>query len=186
MWRWEVLKIIIDTRGYQSYLEIGVDQRHTFDQIPLENKVGVDPGRGPVRMTSDQYFKTHKDTSFDLIFIDGLHEKNQAIRDVENSLRVLNEGGLILCHDCNPREEYRLEKRWSGNVWEAIAHFRSTRSDLSIYTIDEDTGMTAIWPGEQGLWVGPVKPTFEYLEKHRENLLRVVSFDDFMKIWSGC
>jgi len=40
--------------------------------------------------------------TFDLIFIDGLHNAAQVERAIGNSLKVLHKGGTILVHDCNP------------------------------------------------------------------------------------
>ena len=52
-------------------------------------------------MTSDEFFSQNKET-FDLIFIDGLHIHEQVLKDIDNSLNVLNENGVILLHDCLP------------------------------------------------------------------------------------
>jgi predicted O-methyltransferase YrrM len=62
--------------------------------------IGVDPNQGvTLRMTSDEFFAANQFT-FDIVFIDGLHD--QVAKDIENSLRVLNPGGIIVMHDCNP------------------------------------------------------------------------------------
>lgn len=64
---------------YQSYLEIGCDQNQTFGKIQnlFQKAICVDPSKGgTVRMTSDEFFHQNTDT-FDVIFIDGLHEAHQ-------------------------------------------------------------------------------------------------------------
>ena len=53
-------------------------------------------------MTSDDFFRINKN-KFDVIFIDGLHEYQQAVNDIENSLGCLNENRVILLDDCLPR-----------------------------------------------------------------------------------
>jgi len=186
MWRWEVLDYIAKRFNYQKYLEIGVDQNHTFKFLDIGHMVGVDPNINTThRMTSDAFFKKNKET-FDLVFIDGLHERDQVLRDVENSLKILEPGGTIVCHDCNPREKFRLGPMWSGNVWEAIVHLMASRSDLEIWTIDEDTGMTVIRPGHRDplrlMKFGLLDMTFEFLDRHRRELLNLVSFEEFQKI----
>jgi predicted O-methyltransferase YrrM len=62
--------------------------------------LGVDPNQGVIHsMTCDEFFATNQFT-FDIVFIDGFHHSDQVAK--ENSLRVLNPGGIIVMHDCNP------------------------------------------------------------------------------------
>ena len=81
-----------------------------IDKINIKYKVGVDPcleahDREPTfKLTSDDFFAKNKET-FDIIFIDGLHESEQVERDINNSLLCLNQGGYIVCHDINPTKE---------------------------------------------------------------------------------
>ena len=71
--------------------------------IPLINKIGVDPKNGGnVRETSDNFFKNNK-KEFDVIFIDGLHVYEQCRKDIINSLKFLNRNGFIILHDMIPR-----------------------------------------------------------------------------------
>jgi SAM-dependent methyltransferase len=88
--------------GYGSFLEIGCRSDANFSRVPFVDKVGVDPvAGGNVRATSDEFFATCGRT-FDLIFVDGLHESAQVVRDAANALRILNPGGTLLFHDCKP------------------------------------------------------------------------------------
>lgn len=41
--------------------------------------------------------------SFDIVFVDGLHEWKQALRDVEHALAVLKPNGTIVVHDLSAR-----------------------------------------------------------------------------------
>ena len=51
---------------------------------------------------------------FDVIFIDGLHEYEQCQRDCLNSMKFLNDGGIILFHDFLPRSF--LKKVYKANT----------------------------------------------------------------------
>src|SRR3990167_10422572 len=106
MTRNRIIQHLINKHSYKSYLEVGVEYRQTFDKILCRTKVGIEPEYdvGVLKMTSDEFFAQNKDT-FDIVFIDGLHEKEQVKRDIENSLKVLNQGGSIVMHDCNPTTE---------------------------------------------------------------------------------
>ena len=54
------------------------------------------------RMTSDKFFNTYfptKNTKLDWIYVDGDHSYEGCLRDLENSLLVVKEGGHILGDD---------------------------------------------------------------------------------------
>ncbi len=101
--RWQVLNHLIAGFGYSSYLEIGVAGGAAFRRISVETKIGVDPAlrlwsllRGDVvKTTSDRFFRSNRRT-FDLVFVDGLHEAHQVSKDIENALLVLNAGGTVV------------------------------------------------------------------------------------------
>ena len=86
--------------------------------------------------------------NFDCIFIDGLHEYSQVIKDIKNSLEVLNENGLIFLHDCLPesvgrRRVLRDRYTWNGDVWKAIVEAR-TWKDCDTRTCLIDHGISII------------------------------------------
>ena len=147
--RIEIIKKIIIRENYKSYLEIGCDNDENFSQISIENKVGVDPLRGgTLRMTSDQFFTNNK-KNFDMIFLDGLHTYEQTIKDIDNSLKYLNEKGVIIIHDCLPKKIWnqivpRIYGHWNGDVWKAIVHSR-TYEFADTYTCKADHGLGLIF-----------------------------------------
>ena len=86
----------------------------------------------------------------DIIFIDGLNEYHQVMRDINNSLNFLNPNGVILLHDCLPRTIWnqitpRINSDWNGDVWKSIVHSR-TLSDFDTYTFIADRGIGIIFP----------------------------------------
>ena len=172
--RIEIIKNIIELKNYKNYLEIGCFSNELFDQINCENKVGVDPvSGGTVRATSDNFFKKN-DKKFDCIFIDGLHRYQQVKKDILNSINSLNEGGIILLHDCLPSNVYeqaipRCQYKWSGDVWKAIVEFR-TYENLDIYTCYADHGIGAIF----------VRPNKNQLNLDKKNFLKL-RFKDYFE-----
>lgn len=82
MKRQEIIQLLIDKNQYKSYLEIGVaDPNCTFNQIKIKNKTSVDPRKDyeyTYNLTSDEFFSINTN-KFDIVFIDGLHEKNSSI-----------------------------------------------------------------------------------------------------------
>lgn len=219
--RLNVIQSIIDKTGATTYLELGVNKGQVISQLRCQNKIGVDPNflfsrrlklkrlTGAVRFktystTSDDFFSSHASIALkqgiDVAFVDGLHTYAQAMRDVENCLRHLNKGGVILMHDCNPLNRagaYPVKNSidevlalaakgevpgwnacWNGDVWKTIALLRSTRSDLHVFTLDLDWGIGIVEAGKpEDLLSCPPKEieTADYsmLEKDRRRILNL-------------
>ena len=158
-----------------QYLEIGCASNICFNSIPLTNKIGVDPENGGnIKDTSDNFFKKNK-KSFDVIFIDGIHQYEQCRKDIINSLKVLNENGFILLHDMIPRswvEENipRLQKVWSGDVWKVGLELIKTEG-LDFFIIIADHGVGVIKKREK-------KITYYDDYKNIKNL----KFKDFLNL----
>jgi hypothetical protein len=193
MTRTEIINTLIRSKHYRSYLEIGVGDGANFNGVIAPDKTGVDPDPvtpATIRANSDRFF-AENGRGFDLIFIDGLHEREQVTRDIDNSLKYLRVGGTIILHDCNPPDEkVQLMPKpndtspWTGDVWKAIAGLRMHRPNLSVYVIDTDWGCGVVSPGSQRLFPShPIESlTYKFLEIHRQSLLNLVSPDVWYSI----
>jgi hypothetical protein len=93
MTRTNIINNFIQKFEYKSYLEIGTQNPNcNFNQIEIKNKYSVEPFP-PSGLnandysfvgTSDQYFDfISPDTKFDIVFIDGLHQYDQVLIDIE-------------------------------------------------------------------------------------------------------
>lgn len=148
IFRWDLIQFIINKYNFKTYLEIGCDKDQSFSRIYIETKVGVDPvSGGTIRSTSDNFFKDNS-KKFDIIFIDGLHYYQQVIKDINHSLKILNNDGFILVHDCLPNSLAqqavpRYRGYWNGDVWKAIVELR-TKENLDIFTSQIDFGIAVI------------------------------------------
>jgi hypothetical protein len=191
--RTDIINHLIEKYGYQTYLEIGVEHGVNFNKVIAPHKWGVDPhsipGSGVThRITSNEFFKQNTAT-FDIIFIDGLHYATQAYDDALNSLKVLNEGGSIVMHDCSPYNEDMQRQpfpgpntEWTGDVWKAWCWLR-TRAGLKMAVMDVDYGVGIIQRGNNASIILPDVLTYEYLEKHRQELLNLLppeELDNFL------
>ena len=172
-----------------NYLEIGVQTGLCFFKIKADKKIAVDPNfiikitKGVkayiknfsnfnnryFELTSDDFFSKKaqyikKIGGLDVVFIDGLHLYEQVVIDIENSLKYLNEGGIILLHDCNPPTETASLRgmspaevratnppnwtgEWNGDVWKAIMHIRTERKDVQVMVFDCDYGIGMVRKG---------------------------------------
>ncbi|MFC5410035.1 class I SAM-dependent methyltransferase [Larkinella bovis] len=171
--RLDVIDALMAQKKLKNYLEIGVANGHIFFRVRSPFKVAVDPafafdtlrriGKTILNPSNlaNQYFEKTSDAFFaedagrvltgkplQLALIDGMHEYQFALRDVENTLRYLSHDGVIILHDCNPQtpgaavpyEEW-VEGQWNGDVWKTIVHLRSQRPDLNVFVLDTDQGL---------------------------------------------
>lgn len=186
--RIEIINRLIKQRGYKSYCEIGIWRGTCFNAVECKRKVSVDPAANPpaiYEMSSDEFFKQTRET-FDIFFIDGLHTAEQVEKDIENALKRLNPGGIIVCHDCNPEteheqrpsEEYDGNGIWVGTVWRAFAKLRMTRPDLRMVVVDTDFGCGLIEPGEQNTYPEH-KLTYPFYVQNRKELMNVIDPEEF-------
>ena len=189
--RVKIVQSIIDEKNYKNYLEIGCWKNDLFNEIQCENKIGVDPvSGGTIRKTSDDFFE-HNKLKFDCIFIDGLHKYHQVKRDIINSIDAINDGGIILLHDCLPINVYaqaipRCQYTWNGDVWKAITEFR-THKDLDIYTCYADHGIGVILNRKNRNLLELEKANFfkmsfkDYFNNYKK-YMNLISYNELMNI----
>jgi len=131
-----LIQFCVDEFKYKRYLEIGLGQGHNFAQIKCEEKVGVEKSSRRITaltesgedaiffMTSDAFFEQYKGPgrmrSFDIIFVDGGHSYDPAMKDIYNSLDMLTENGVVLVHDALPKLGGEPD-----TVWRAMLELRT-------------------------------------------------------------
>jgi hypothetical protein len=203
-----VIQSIINRIQARTYLEIGVQRGKNFLQINAPFKIAIDPHFkiGTARrffrlgsylkseffeMTSDSFFEVKADTvlkkkRIDVAFIDGLHTYRQSLRDFNNCVKYISNGGVILLHDCNPTSREaasfafspeEMQKKfpgknaeWNGDVWKTIVHLRSLHPELNVLVLDCDYGLAIVKKGK------PEDP-LHFSEQEIENL----TYDDLEK-----
>lgn len=193
--RTQIINTFIKNNNYTSYLEIGVNTPaqpgYSHTSIDIQTKHGVDPNVDTTfKMTSDDFFQNHIQQKYDIVFVDGLHIFEQAYRDIMNSLEHLNEGGMIVVHDCNPTREItqrreRASSIWHGDVWKAILKLRLENPNISIYTINADEGCSIITKGSQELMRTQKTEyemySFDFFKQNKKEILNLISANDFRK-----
>jgi hypothetical protein len=212
--RSEVIQYLINKKKYKRYLEIGVFNGEVFFKTRARYKFAVDPVFRFVRetkykmmfnnrsnvnaryftKTSDQFFKEDAARLFskkkiDICFIDGMHEFDFVLRDTINTLKYLDEGGVIILHDCNPLtaeaevsyaewEKKGFAGEWNGDVWKIIVYLISMVDDINVFTLDTDQGLGII---TKGSGKGKLhfteeqirQMTFKDIDKNREEWLNL-------------
>ena len=189
MVRWDLINRIAAQIGARHYLEIGVQAGHTFRRIDIEHRTGVDPdprSAATIHLPSDTYFErldaSPPEHTFDIIFVDGLHHREQVVRDVNNSLRYLSPGGVIVVHDCDPPTEQSGRKAmcagvWCGDVWRGWIDLRR-RLDREMFVIDTDLGCGVILEGASSpVPPGMADPDWPTFAADRDGWLRRIDVD---------
>ncbi len=178
--------------GAKSYLEIGIGYGNNFQDVLVENKVGIDPtpilnDSRILRITSDQFFSNNTQ-KFDIILVDGLHESPQVESDIVNSLQALNDGGWIVCHDMNPiQEQHQVVPYsgglWNGDCWKAFVKIRANVPGIEAWTIDTDHGCAIIRKNPSVITPPPLQLpevlTWEGLCQNRVYWLNLIGTDRF-------
>lgn len=204
MYRTKLINELIKNNDYKSYLEIGLnDPFLNYDNVVCENKECVDPDVfSPhahevltYEMTSDEMFaQMPADKKYDFIFVDGLHEYRQVAKDIVNSFKHLNHGGIIMVHDAYPiHEEFAGDKpkgerwRWNGTVYKSVIQILDI---IPIYyttpPCDHEEGLLLMkyFEGCENIEFTPKdNVTYEYFDQHRDKF-RVKPVDVVLDFFS--
>lgn len=167
------------------YLEIGVAEGFTFHNVNVRHKTAVDPeflfdtgrhshkpGHYYFPMTSDSFFADMEriradvygeDVAWDIIYIDGLHRYEQAMKDFTNSLDFAHGNTIWIFDDTVPSDpwsaipdmqfSYLLRQMaglagrdWHGDVFKCVFALHDFFPEFSYATV---TGMgnpqTVVW-----------------------------------------
>lgn len=200
-YRSQLINYLIKTYNFKTYLEIGLDDGYNFKRIECESKESVDPyfkedhskydltfnddlpyeikSMLTYRMTSDDFFKQNNKT-YDIIFIDGLHTEEQVGRDIINSIKILNDNGLIVVHDCLPKSKEaqmipRIQGEWNGTVWKAIVELTKQGINIKVWEGDYGCGIITKTTDETKLHYPEIsKYTWEEFVNYRNELINVI------------
>jgi len=151
--RTEIINYIIQKNNYKSYLEIGTQYGWNYDNIIIDNKECCDVDDSyhelTYHMSSDEMFSRMPiDKKYDIIFIDGLHNELFVHRDIINSLKHLNVGGIICVHDVIANDYSAVSEvfnggTWNGDVYKAICNLSNL--NIEYYTLfNDDYGLALI------------------------------------------
>jgi len=123
------------------YLELGVAEGETFVKVRpyCGRAIGVDPSppsmEGDFRpQTTDKFFKSFN-IKVDMIFIDADHSFSSAKKDLKNSYKLLNDGGIIIMHDTDPVDDKLFDPGYCGDSYKLVDLIEDNFLDLNITTL---------------------------------------------------
>jgi hypothetical protein len=99
------------------------------------------------------------------------------LKDFENSLNHLSENGTIVMDDINPFTADLVDPRFCDNAWEVFAMLRGTRPDLDMFGV-ESSFCGIVRRGSQKTHNLTIEPTFEFLDKHRQELINILTWEE--------
>ena len=206
--------------GAQTYLEIGVENGHTFMNVTIPKKVGVDPHllidhaayqHGPVvlhKITSDEYFSAPRDrVDFDVVFIDGFHTFEQALRDFVSVLSMTHNSSVILVDDVIPSDVYSSLKTpeaalghrrraggdglaWHGDVFKLVFFVHDFMPTFSFATTAN--GQMLVWRQPRATF-RPIINSIEHISRmtyfdmlERINIMNIVQEEDVILLQIPC
>lgn len=176
---------------YQEQLKYGeIDHSWSIDEAGVPE---LNYDYRVVKLTSDDFFsklgEKKSELKWDVIFIDGLHEWKQVLKDVENSLKYLSPGGSIVLHDCNPpKAEHTttgVDGCWTGDVYKAVIKYAQD-PNFDFYTVDIDWGV-GVLQKHTGMKLNGRTSVQKYVDdwnefdRDREYLLNLISYPDFIR-----
>ena len=171
------INYLADLTGAQTYLEIGVQAGKTFFDVDIPTKWAVDPKfhfdyekersneKKFFQETSDSFFQRGLSQTFDIIFLDGLHQFEQTFRDFCNSQRNAHTGTFWLIDDVFPRDVFSTlrerdkalrfraqtgdkSKAWQGDVFKIVPAIHDTFLHLDYVTLHGDgNAQMLVWQG---------------------------------------
>jgi SAM-dependent methyltransferase len=172
----DVLSVLHRELEPSFYLEIGV--RHGaslalarcpaigIDPSP-EITVALPPTASVVPLTSDEFFDEPSRRPLpqapDLVFIDGMHLFENALRDFMHVERLAAPGTFVVLDDVFPSHpaqasRSRRTRAWTGDVWKLHACLRSKRPDLFLLPLDASPAglllIAGLDPANRVIWDG--------------------------------
>ena len=142
-----LIKFLIEMYQPNTYVEVGIQKGHCFKQIApmMKTAIGIDihvqfqmPGSILIENESLNIANDWKYGLIDLLFIDGDHNKESVLADVDAFLPHLRSGtGLMLLHDTYPGAEYLMADGYCYDAWEAAREIHSSQKykNLEIVTL---------------------------------------------------
>ena len=123
----------------------------------IQNVIGGKPAMHVFQAKSDDFFGSgflqKNEIALSVSFLDGMHLFEYLLRDFINSERHSHPDGVILMHDCCPRNlamttrdlDNLPEGAWTGDVWKLLPILQKYRPDLRITVLNcTSTGLVVV------------------------------------------
>lgn len=133
-----------------------------------------------------QLLERYRDQRFDVILFDPVHQRPGVDEALKALPFLLNPGGFLVVHDCNPQHEHltwatRTEREWLGETFKAFALFRQHNPKQS-FCIAEDYGVGVIVNRDLELdYDENYDIEFSTVAADRKKFLGLMDFEEFIE-----
>jgi hypothetical protein len=202
----DIVNRLIRQFGFKRYLEYNkFDGTQCFSQIACESKTlafipehayldaptterllqTAQSVPASAIQTLEQLLERHAGQGFDLILYDPVHVRPEVDLAIRALPALLNPGGILVVHDCNPENEALTSVRrrpgsWVGETYKAFALLRHHNPGLAL-TVAEDYGVGLIW--NKGLVLDyPIEAELSYQQfaAQRSSYAGLISYYQFL------
>jgi len=212
----DIINCLGQVNGYASYLEIATratgfkfadvseaifpTRRRALYNAPDGYSDGLSIHYASAELNGAQCLKEIAATgqTFDVVFVDPYHSYEASMIDLEYGIQLLNPGGVVVVHDCNPPKQgltLRVSQQgyWLGQTYLAFIDFVNERPDLEYCVVDTDWGVGLIWradgakPKRTGRIpdrpdLGPLDvQDWKVFDRNRKRILRLISVRQFFR-----
>jgi hypothetical protein len=209
--RVDVINALLHKVKGTDYLEVGVRKGETIAGVFCQRRHGVDPvlqldkispaSLAPrledatfFEITSDEFFSVNS-LKFDVVLVDGLHQYEQAIKDILNALNCLKGNGYIVVHDCSPPTEAAAAREqgsgaWCGDTWKTMYDLHANYPTIDSFVLDGDYGLGIVSKQNREERFEPryneeiVGLPFSFYQEHKEEFQKLrdlAFFRDWLK-----
>lgn len=209
--------------GYTSYLEICTPSTgHTYSKVDrrqFSRRERLMYRRPPGYLDGDplDYFTQAESAEelygellgrgerFDLVFIDSFHTYANSLVDIQYGSQLINPGGAVLIHDCNPPNaalttpEF-IPGAWFGMTFAAYLDVALLTEGMQHVTVDTDFGCGILGKDNRLAQLCNPRPDaaliaewqrldlsrkYAFLHEHRSQLLSLISPKEFRRRLAG-
>ena len=145
---------LVKSINCKTYLELGIYDGSTLTRVSqfVPRVIGVDitdlrinKNVGEFHLSTTHDFLQNFNEMVDIIFIDADHSFKSVKEDFKNSLKLLNEFGVIILHDTDPISEKYLDKGYCGDSYQMIDWVKKEYPEMDIVTLPvSEAGLTII------------------------------------------
>jgi predicted O-methyltransferase YrrM len=124
------------------YVELGLFEGETWNKVTpsCQEAYGVDiidrNIKGNIFIgTTDDFFKQFN-KKIDMVFIDADHRYESCKKDFLNSLKLINEGGIIIMHDTDPNNNNLFDEGYCGDSYKIVDFLEDHMKDeINVLTL---------------------------------------------------
>ncbi len=165
------------------------DSTYDYGQTSIRSDLKINP------INYEEGLNKLKDRKFDIVFVDPCHTFEQSQKDIQNALNLVSDNGIVVVHDCCPKDFYSIGPykpgEWSGQTYEAFIDFNINNPYIETCVVDTDYGCGIIFKNKIRKIPYQLPPNLKfedstqwaYFITHLKELINLISVEEFKQIF---